>query len=272
MLNNISKAYEDYIETVFQMGIDYNFWSPFLKSSVEKFQKENNGQEGLIKSLFGAYDIDIKSNSGLLKIYEKVKSISCDDLNNRRVNLLTKVINNDLVRIYIAVEEALIQTIWDKDFPNFPNPDKNKKNIVKIQTKIRETLRHNSESDETKNNRHLIKYLSLNSPEYQAFLSRPIRTDLSTNWANFYELISILRNIISHTGSKVNNDTLNEIRSKANDIFERHFTIFKDSNGGNQIIAYEERIPNLLNIINDFTLNTIKIARGESSFEFLKMK
>jgi hypothetical protein len=158
------------------------------------------------------------------------------------------------------------------DFINLPNPALRKRNTDLIQRKIREILRQESKSNETKNNRHLVQYLSLNSPEYQAFLSRPIRIDLETTWTEFYELFSILRNIFSHVGSKVDNDTLNEIRSKAKDIFERHFTIIEDKQGEKHLFAVQDQVGNFLNLINDFTLNTVKIVRNESNFEFLKMK
>jgi hypothetical protein len=271
MKNDIAKAYENYVEAVFQVGIDLNFWSSFLKTYVEKFQKENIEAREIFSSLFGAYDIDISSNSEFLKIYEKSKTISSDDLGEYRVNFFSWVINSGLVKVYIAIELALIQTIWDKDFSNLPNPAVRKKNADAIQRKIREKLCENSKSGETKNNRHIIEYLSLNSSEYQSFLSKPIRIDLTTTWANFFELVSILRNIVSHVNSKIDTDILNEIRSKATDIFERHFTIVLDPQGELHLMAVQDQIGDFLNLINDFTLNTIKIARNETSFDFLKM-
>lgn len=271
-MSDISKSYENYVETVFQVGIDLKFWNSFLKTSVEKFQQENIETRELFSSLFGAYDIDINSNSGFLKIHEKTKSINSDDLEKYREDFFSWVINGGLVKVYIAVELVLIQTIWDMDFSNAQNPALRKKNADLIQRKIRETLKQKSKSDESKNNRHLVEYLSLNSSKYQAFLSKPIRIDLKTTWAEFYELFSILRNIFSHIGSKVDNDILNEIRSKAKDIFERHFTIIEDTQGEKHLFAVQDQIGNFLDLINDFTLNTVKIIRNESSFEFLKMK
>ena len=142
------------------------------------------------------------------------------------------------------------------DFSSLPNPSLRKKNTDLIQREIRETLKQMTKNDESKNNRHLIEYLSINSYDYQAFLSRPIRIDLKTTWAEFYELFSILRNIFSHIGSKVDNDILNEIRSKAKDVFERHFTIIEDSQGEKHLFAVQDQVVNFLNLVNDFTLNT----------------
>ena len=271
MKNDISKAYQNYVEAVFQVDIDLKFWNEFLKASVEKFQKENIIAREIFSSLFGAYDIDISTNSGFLKIYEKSKTISSDNLEEYRVNFFSWVINSGLIKIYITLELALIQTIWDKNFSDMPNPAIKKKNSDAIQRKIRDYLKENSKSSETKNNRHILEYLSLKSPDYQVFLSKPIRIDLTTTWADFFELVSILRNIVSHVGSKIDTDILNEIRSKAKDIFERHFTIELNSQGEQHLMAVQDQIENFLNILNDFTLNTIKITRNETSFDFLKM-
>lgn len=271
-MGDISKAYENYVETVFQVGIDLTFWNHFLKTSVEKFQQENIDTREIFSSLFAAYDIDLNSNSELLKIHEKSKSISSKDLEKYREDFFSWVINGGIVKVYIAVETVLIQTIWDVDFSCHADPALRKKNGDSIQREIRKKLKKSTKSNETKNNRHLIEYLSLNSIDYQTFLSRPIRVDLNTTWAEFYELFSILRNIFSHIGSKLDDDILNEIRSKAKDIFERHFIVIKGSQGEKHLFAVPEQVGNLLDLVNDFTLNTVKIIRNESDFEFLKMK
>ncbi len=269
--NDITKAYRDYVEAVFQVDIDLNFWNRFLQTSVRKFQEENIEAREMFSSLFSAYDIDVSSNSGYLKIYEKSKSIGSAELEEYSVNFFSWVINSGIVKVYVAVEIALIQTIWDNDFSTLPNPTARKKNMDKIQQKIQDKLKENSKSVETKNNRYLVEYLSLNSIEYQAFLAKPIRIDLTTTWKDFFELVSILRNIVSHVGSKVNNDLLNELRSKAKDIFERHFIIVTDEQNEQHLMVVQGQIGNFLNLINDFTLNTIKIARKETNFDFLKM-
>ena len=269
--NDITKAYHDYVEAVFQVGIDLKFWNRFLQTSVRKFQAENIEAREIVSSLFGAYDIDVSSDSGYLKIYDKSKSIGSAELEAYRVKFFSWVINGGIVRVYVAIEIVLIQTIWDNYFSTLPNPTASKKNTDTIQRKIREKLKEKSRSGETKNNRHLVEYLSLNSIEYQKFLAKPIRIDLTTTWKDFFELVSILRNIVSHVGSKVNNDLLNEIRSKAKDIFERHFIIIMDGQNEQHLMAVQDQIGNFLNLINDFTLNTIKIARKETNFDFLKM-
>lgn len=83
-MSDTSKSYENYVETVFQVGIDLIFWNRFLKTSVANFQKENIQGREIFRSLFGAYDIDINSNSGFLKIHEKSKSINSDDIEKYR--------------------------------------------------------------------------------------------------------------------------------------------------------------------------------------------
>ncbi|MFP4339828.1 MAG: hypothetical protein ACLFQO_05280 [Cyclobacteriaceae bacterium] len=143
-MDRISKSYEQYIETVFQVKIDLEFWNRFLKTSVANFQKENIQGREIFNSLFGAYDIDINSNSGFLKVYNKSKSISSDDLEEYREDFFSWVINGGLVKVYIAVEIVLLESIWDRDFSDLPNPVLRKKNMSALQKKIEEKLRDNS--------------------------------------------------------------------------------------------------------------------------------
>lgn len=270
-MDHIKNYCDNYIETVFKLGVDLKFWNKFLKGSVENFQKENVEARDIFSSLFGVFDIDINSNSGLLKIYENSKTISSSDLEEYRVDFFSWVINSGIVQVYIAVEVLLIQTIWERDFETMLNPITSKKNMNLIRKKIKEKLIENSKKYDTKNNNHLIDYLLLCSPDYNVFLNSPIRLDLVTTWKEFYRLFSILRNIFSHVGNKIQNDTINEIRTNAKDIFDRHFSIIKNSQGDKQLIADQGKFVDFLGHINEFALNTVKIARQEPNFNFLKM-
>ena len=78
--------------------------------------------------------------------------------------------------------------------------------------------------------------------------------------------VLILRNIVSHIGSKVSADLLNEIKGSAKDIFERHFTIEEDNFGFNHFNANQEQFGNFLNLVNDYTLNTLKIILNKKRF------
>ncbi len=272
MNSNIEKSFSEYIEIMFQVGIDLQFWNRFLKNSVSKFQETETTPREIFTSLFGAYDIDLSSNNGFLKIYNKSKSINTTDLQEIRENFFSWVINCSIVKTYVAVESAFIKIIWLKYFSELDNPLDSKRNFDKISSAIKKSLREAGIKNDTKNNRHIIEFLKWKSKDYNEFLEQPIRIDLKTNWSNFFELLSILRNIVSHIGSKVSLDILNEIKGSSKDIFERHFTLDEDEFGFKHFNANQEQFGNFLNLVNDYTLNTLKIILNEKDFDFLRMK
>ena len=256
---------------MFQVGIDLQFWNRFLKSSITKYQETETKPREILTSLFGSYDIDLSSNSGFLKVYDKPKSINTEDLQEIRENFFSWVINCSIVKTYIAVESAFMKVIWIKYFAELENPLDSKKKFDKLTKSIISSLKEAGIKRDTKNNRHIVEFLKWKSKDYNKFLVQPIRIDLTTNWSNFFELLSILRNIVSHIGSKVSMDLLNEIKGSAKDIFERHFTIDQDNFGFKHFHANQEQFGNFLNLVNDYTLNSLKIILNEKDFNFLKM-
>ncbi|MEB0277193.1 hypothetical protein [Mucilaginibacter sp. 10B2] len=103
-------------------------------------------------------------------------------------------------------------------------------------------------------------------------MESPLNIDLATTWGNFFEMISVLRNIIAHQGTIINNDTLNEIKSKAKDIFLRHFEVVKDEFKDNHLQPKEIEFSDFINIVNTFALNTVKFTASKSDFGFLNMQ
>ena len=272
MNSSLSQAYSEYIEVMFQVGVDLQFWNKFINNSVSEFQQKETSPRELFSSLFGVYDIDLKSNKGYLKIYNETKSINTSELNEIREKFFSWVVNCSIVRTYIAIETAFIQTIWVTYFPELNNPLDSKKSYDKLLKAIKETLKESGKDSDTKNNRHLIEFFKLQSDEFRMFLLQPIRCDLKTDWSQFFELLSILRNIVSHIGTRVSKDLLNEIKGIAKDIFERHFNIVTDKNEFLHLEAIQDQFTNFLNLINDYTLNSLKIVRNEINFSFIEMK
>lgn len=272
MNSSIKKSYSEYIEVMFQVGIDLQFWNGFLKNSITKYQEMETTPREIFSSLFGAYDIDLSSNNGFLKIYNESKSINSHELQEIRERFFSWVINCSIVKTYIAVETVFIQTIWFTYFQDLNNPYDSKKNFDKLSNAIKHSLKDAGIKNDTKNNRHIIEFLKCKSNDYNDFLKQSPRIDLKTDWSNFFELLSILRNIVSHIGSKVSIDLLNEIKGSAKDIFERYFTVIEDKFGFKHFNANQEQFGNFLNLVNDYTLNTLKIIQNEKDFSFLRMK
>ncbi|NOZ47880.1 MAG: hypothetical protein GXO79_14050 [Chlorobi bacterium] len=272
MNSNIEKSFSEYIEIMFQVGIDLQFWNRFLNNCISKYQETETTPREIFTSLFGAFNIDLSSNIGFIKIYKESKSINTSELQEIREKFFSWVINCSIVKTYIAVETAFTQTIWVTYFSDLNNPLDSRKNYDKLSNAIKSSLKDAGIKNDTKNNRHIIEFLKLKSYDYNEFLKQPIRSGLNTDWSNFFELLSILRNIVSHIGSKVSLDLLNEIKGNAKDIFERHFTLEQDKFGFKHFNANQEQFGNFLNLVNDYTLNTLKIILKEKDFNFLRMK
>ena len=64
-------------------------------------------------------------------------------------------------------------------------------------------------------------------------------------------------------------DTLNGIKSKSKDVFERHFTTI-DDNGENHLMP-KKGIGAVRDYLTDFNVNSVKFICEESSLEFMGM-
>lgn len=272
MESTLSKSYSEYISIMFQVGVDLHFWNTFIKERVKIYQTTELTPREIYSSIFGAYDIDLTSNTGFLRIYNESKSINMIELQEYREKFFSWVINCSIVRAYIAVETAFIQTIWAEYFPTLGNPFDSKGNLRMLINAIKLDLTESGIQAVTTNNRHLIEFFKLKSVEYEKFILKPIRIDLQTNWAQFFEMFSLLRNIVSHIGSKVSIDLENRVKGIAKDVFNRHFQLIEDDQGYKHLQANQDRFQDFLFLVNDFTLNSLKIIRNEKNFDFLKMK
>jgi hypothetical protein len=221
----ILTAFENYRDAVWQVGADLHFWQSFLKFSVEEYRGNGSRPEEVYSAGFTAVNIDLTASPGFLKTHSKVMRIKTLDLDERSQDFFVWVMNLSILKIYNSLEVFLLQAIQMTFFPNHKNPIEGKKAVDEINKEIREYLKKQSINQDTKNNRHIIRFLEHKSSEVASFFKMPIRIDLITNWGNFFELISILRNVIAHQGTIINIDTLNDIKSKAKDVFQRHFIL-----------------------------------------------
>lgn len=265
-------AFAVYKNTVWEISTDIQYWQSFLKWAIKEYQEKTNYPDLLFEAGFCVYDIDYSTQSGLLKSHNKTFTIYKSELENHRQDFINWVMNLSIIKAYNAVELFLLEAIKILYLPANQNSVNSKRNIDQIQKSIKEYLLANGCTYDTKNNRHIIEFLKANSSSFTMFLSNPIRVDLETNWANYFEFLSILRNIISHQGMTININVLNEIKSKSKDIFQRHFELVEDSYGFMSLHPKESVFPGFLFLINDFTLNTIKHVASQPNLDFLDMR
>jgi hypothetical protein len=264
-------AFKRYKDVIFNVDVDLNFWSDFLKNATVKYQERPDYQEEIYSAGFAVYDWDIANKNGLLKMSPYTRSLMKNELESERLTFFYWIRNLALLKSYNALELLIIQSLWISHFPHGKNPIINKKSSDILQKEIKELLILNGISNDTKNNRHLIEAIKLLSPQYSSFLGMAMNIDVKTTWGGFFEMLSVLRNIIAHQGTVINNDTINELRSKAGDIFKGYFSIHIDEFKIKHLKPKENNFSNFINLINSFALNTIKIIASEPNFNFIEM-
>lgn len=99
----------------------------------------------------------------------------------------------------------------------------------------------------------------------------PVGSGFTTDWGNFFELISILRNVIAHQGTILSLDTQNQIKSKSNDIFLKHFALAKDDNDNMKLYPILDQFLNLISLCNNFAVNMVKLIYKENDLTMFKM-
>ena len=264
-------AFEKYKNVIFNADVDLNFWTSFIDAEIATYQKRTNIPDEIYVALFVAYDLDIYTQHGFLKSNPSTRSLYKSDLKQQRVNFFIWIRNLAVLKSYNALEIFLIQAIWINYFSNEKDPISSKKAADNIQSKIKEHLNINGLPTDSRNNRHLMEFLKNKISGYSDYLDSPLNVDLTTTWGNYFEMFSVLRNIIAHQGTVINIDTLNEIKSKAKDIFLRHFEVVKDEFKESHLQPKESNFRDFISIVNTFVLNTVKFAVGESNLIFLNM-
>jgi hypothetical protein len=267
--SKIKDAFETYKNTVFMVETDLRFWQSFIKLSIKDYQSKPSSPEVIFQAIFHAYNINPKTNSGFLKTVKTDYSRKTIDLETQSGDFFIWIMLLSMLKTYNALEILLLQSIQKKYYPSLKDPILSKNACDLIHREIKNNLISNGIKPDLKNNRHLIDFIKTKSSQIKRFLILPIRIDLTTSWENFFELISILRNIIAHHGTIISSDTHNSIKSKAKDLFERHFILKTEMAGYNHIKPIQEQFLNFLNFYNDFSVNVVKLIFNQNDLTFI---
>lgn len=253
------------------MATDLAVWKPLIEKTINNYTINDQYTDKYYSSVFVTYDYNLKDDSGFLKVYrDKDIELTSKNLDDQKYKFFRWTINSSIQKIYNSIE-ILLQSVIYLEFINNDIENFGKKHIKKVNLKIKKYFKENNLGKyDTTNNRHIIRYLRVKSHEVDKFLNDNARTDLSTTWGNFFEFLSILRNVIAHNGMIIEKDTLNTINSIAKDIYNRYF----ESNGkeGSQILLSvkqnKDDIGNLIMMMNEFALNSVKFLRKEQNLKF----
>lgn len=271
MVNSeIISIFNVYKDSIFSIENDLRFWKGFLKVAIDNYTKSEERE--IYSSIFGAYDIDYLSNAGYLKCHKAVFQISTPDLEVNRQDFFNWIINLSVLKAYNSLEILLLRSIQKSYYSNLEDPINGKRASDKIQQEIRNFLIINSIKYETKNNEHLLQFLMKRSPKIDTFLSHKMNVDLNTTWLNFFFMISILRNVIAHQGMIIQPDLLNDIKSKAKDVFERYFLLKNDISGFKLLYPKEDQFGDFLTYLNSLSLTMNKLIFNEDNLDFLELE
>lgn len=244
-----------------------DFWKSFFSTAIDNYANENEDSMRF-GSVFNVYNLSEETGNGYLKTYKVPFQMTTSQLKNYSEQLFDWIIILSILRAYNVSELLLLRSIQIKYFPSLPSPLNGRKEAKKLENEIKNAL----PKFDTNNNRHLIEFIKAKSDKFKKFSAHPVRVDLKTTWTEFFEFISILRNVIAHQGSIVNNDTLNTIKSTAKDIFERYFETFEDEDGFVILnVKKGAAYSNFIGLLNDFSLNAAKFILDENDLSFLDM-
>ncbi len=268
---NVKSAFENYKSTALSVSSDLSFWKSFLDWSIKRYQEQEIKPKEIYSAMFAAYNVSSKTGLAYAVGFEGNEvSIKTTDLEEHRANLFSWVMNLSILKIYNVMEIFLLQGIWLKYFPHLNNPTRSKRDNDTLINEIRNFLKAAQVPVDAKNNRYLIEFMKLNSPAFKDFADGRTIWYPDITWAQYFELTSIIRNIVAHKGTHISSDTLNEMKSKYRTAFEAQYEVVQDGDGERHIRPFENQITGIFDLMNDFSINAIKFINDEKDFSFLE--
>lgn len=252
-----------------EVETDLSFWGTVITETIRK-HRENGGKDykaDHLSSGFVVYNTDTKTGTGILKRYPKQIPLSDQ-------TFLRWVTGLALLRAYNAVEILLLSAIVNECIKKKFSLKNYRAHEREVFAKTKQVYVNNgldTNDIDRKNNRYFIQLLRLQSPDLQQYFDTPMNTDLTTTWGNFFEFISILRNVVAHSSMVIVPKTMQDIEVIAANVYSRYFFIdqYYDRRENIKFLSpIPELLPNVLNSINDFALNTVKFIKSEPDLKF----
>ncbi|WP_231490339.1 hypothetical protein [Pedobacter sp. Leaf170] len=268
---DLRKAFLIYKNTVTSTLNNTTFYRSFLQLSVERYQQQEYQPDQIFSSVFHAYNISSNQGDGYSRMYIESDHFYTHELQESSIAFIASYQILSLLKIYNAMEIFVFQAIQIRFFPELKSPTGSRINTYKLTRAIEKSLTNLGVEFDTKNNRYLLSFLKAMSPEITWFLAEKVRIDLTPTYETFFDLVSILRNLVGHHGTIVSTDTKNEILSKAKDVFQRHFSLIRDQDGYENLQPKVDQFSNFISFYNELTVNIVKFIFGYEDLDLFDM-
>jgi len=252
-----------------------HFWSHFLEHSIETHWARDRPDHPAFQAMFAAFNLPQEGHEGWLwSDPNNHLHIRNADLEDYRRRFFAMVKSLALVRSYNALEILLFQAVLWAYFPSeklISGKNATRKGEELIKKAFREGM-VNGKMDST-NNRHLLAFIAQKSAAFDIFFSQKIRSDMHTTWSGFFEFISIIRNINTHQGGLLTQDTLNQLKSASKELFERAFDYEEEGEDHFALLPMEgDNFVLLIALIKDFAVNASKHIFDQADLAFLGLQ
>jgi len=265
---NQYKPVTHFVTSVFDASTDIRFWNSQINKIVSEYKEEADERE-LFLSMFTIFNVDNEfGNGNLHQFVNQDVVLTSKNLDTRKKQFFRWLRNSAILNVYNSME-ILIQRVIFEDLKGSPSDFFGKKEIAFVNKEVNEYIKTNSLGKfDTKNNRHLIKYLSSKSSETAKFLTHKVKTNFKSNWGDLFELVSILRNVIAHQTMMIEPDTYNAIKSCSKDIFSFYFDTPESSTNMFYLESKGDHINSFINLLAELTINLVKFFRNETDLKF----
>ncbi len=268
------RIFENYKRTVFRVRDDIEFWSNFLNWAIKQYPKTFPQQiDRVIRhGLFTTIDIDFVNKKAIGVNQPNPEKRNSNSLEQYKFAFFEWVLSYATLRIYNSLEILLLKSIQLRFFKIFYGEDESRKN-TETARKIKQFLNQKNIKNVTKNNRHIIAFLKEKSPSFKQLIKLKVREDLKVNWEEFFEMTSILRNVIVHGNADLTNNTVNELKKNGGTLLNQYFDISMGNYGLKKLspVQAPERgnYNNFLKMFDDFAVNSMKAIFEKGDLTFL---
>ncbi len=256
-----------YVHSMMEISSDYTIWKSIVDTAILQYQKQGvkDVKNELCSMLFSAYNLNAKTGKDFLYIYPRNIPLQQD-------SFFRWVANLAILRVYNSIEILLYSVIMEEYMRKKYSLANAKEDELVIKFEIRKYLKKNKV--EQLEERYIIQYLYRKSPEVNDFVREKMRVDLDTTWLNFFEFISMLRNLVAHNAMVVNPSNMTQIEKIAGDVYYRYFSneILLEGNEEQIILnPKSDYFDTFLGFMNDFALNMVKCIKKQQDFAFLSL-
>lgn len=169
----ILEAFKAYKDVVWNVDADIRFWKAFLDHAIQERQNNQPQPGEVYTAIFPVYNVELDGGGDNLTFHPDVLSFTTDELRDRCEGFLDWIRVLSILKVYNAMEIFLLQVIQFRFFSSLDNPMSGKDATDKTIGEIIKCLTNKGERIDKKNNRHILKFIEVNSVDASTFLTLP---------------------------------------------------------------------------------------------------